>query len=95
MIFDRASVLLAVLALILVLGLLWAGQALLRRFAPRLQLGNDRLAVETAIMLDARRRLWLVRCDGRRVLLLTGGPADLVIGWLPHAERNAERGAYE
>jgi flagellar protein FliO/FliZ len=51
--------------------------------------------VETAIMLDARRRLWLVRCDGRRVLLLTGGPADLVIGWLPHAERNAERGAYE
>jgi|GEM_PF-712746 flagellar protein FliO/FliZ len=95
MIFDRASVLLVAFALMGILGLLWAGQALLRRFAPRLQLGNDRLAVESAIMLDARRRLWLVRCNGRRVLLMTGGPADLVIGWLPQAERNAERGACE
>lgn len=95
MIFDRASVLLVAFVLMGILGLLWAGQALLRRFAPRLQLGNDRLAVESAIMLDARRRLWLVRCNGRRVLLMTGGPADLVIGWLPQAERNAERGACE
>lgn len=42
-----------------------------------------RLAVEEALPLDARRRLLLVRCDGRALLLLTGGTQDAVIGWLP------------
>jgi flagellar protein FliO/FliZ len=46
-----------------------------------------RLAVEEALALDARRRLLLVRCDGREVLLLTGGGQEAVIGWLP--ERTA------
>jgi flagellar protein FliO/FliZ len=44
-----------------------------------------RLAVEEAVALDTRRRLVLVRCDGRAVLLLTGGAQDLVLGWLPDA----------
>jgi flagellar protein FliO/FliZ len=42
-----------------------------------------RLAVEEAVALDTRRRLVLVRCDGRALLLLTGGTQDLVLGWLP------------
>lgn len=42
-----------------------------------------RLALEEAIALDARRRLVLVRCDGRDLLLLIGSAQDVVIGWLP------------
>jgi hypothetical protein len=42
-----------------------------------------RLAVEQTCMVDSKRRLLLVRCDEQRVLLLTGGPADLVVSVLP------------
>jgi flagellar protein FliO/FliZ len=48
--------------------------------------GGRRLAVEEAVALDARRRLVLLRCDGRALLVLTGGAQDLVVGWLPGAE---------
>jgi flagellar protein FliO/FliZ len=41
-----------------------------------------RLAVEEAVAIDARRRVVLVRCDGREALLLTGGTQDLMLGWL-------------
>jgi flagellar protein FliO/FliZ len=44
---------------------------------------GKRLAVEEAVAIDARRRLVLARCDGRPLLLLTGGTQDQVIGWLP------------
>jgi flagellar protein FliO/FliZ len=42
-----------------------------------------RLTVMEAVALDTRRRVVLLRCDGRGLLLLTGGPQDLVLGWLP------------
>jgi len=42
-----------------------------------------RLLVTEAVALDSRRRVVLLRCDGRGLLLLTGGPQDLVLGWLP------------
>ncbi|TCZ63714.1 hypothetical protein EXY23_09705 [Roseicella aquatilis] len=42
-----------------------------------------RLAVQEMVALDAKRRLVLVRCDGRELLLLTGGAQDTVLGWLP------------
>ena len=44
-----------------------------------------RLAVEQACSIDSKRRLVLARCDDQRVLLLTGGPADLVVCLLPPA----------
>ncbi|HET9018240.1 MAG TPA: flagellar biosynthetic protein FliO [Acetobacteraceae bacterium] len=44
------------------------------------------LAVEQVLALDARRRLVLVRCGGRRLLLLTGGPQDMTLGWLETGE---------
>jgi flagellar protein FliO/FliZ len=47
--------------------------------------GGRRLAIEEAVALDGRRRLVLVRCDGRGLLLLTGGAQDAVVGWLPDA----------
>ncbi|WP_431268995.1 flagellar biosynthetic protein FliO [Dankookia sp. P2] len=46
-----------------------------------------RLGVTEVVAVDARRRLVLVRCDGKEVLLLTGGGQDAVLGWLP--ERSA------
>lgn len=69
----------AALAGILALLLLLARGA--RRFglAPA---GNGRLSVQAVLPLDSRRRLVLIRCDGREALLLTGGPQDVVVGWL-------------
>jgi len=48
------------------------------------------LRLEQTIALDARRRLLLVRCGGRRVLLMTGGPQDAVVGWLDAPSENPE-----
>lgn len=69
----------AALAGILALLLLLARGA--RRFglAPA---GTGRLSVQAVLPLDSRRRLVLIRCDGREALLLTGGPQDVVVGWL-------------
>jgi flagellar protein FliO/FliZ len=44
--------------------------------------GGGRLRVEESLALDPRRRLVLVSCDGRGLLLLTG-TQDQVVGWLP------------
>lgn len=48
------------------------------------------LAVEQVLALDARRRLVLVRCGARRVLLLTGGGSDVVVGWPDSAAAGSE-----
>jgi flagellar protein FliO/FliZ len=42
-----------------------------------------RLAVQEVQALDPKRRLVLVRCDGRDLLLVTGGAAEVSLGWLP------------
>ena len=74
---TAAGALAAVLLLVLLAGRLARFTRLAR---PRGASGQ--LRVEEQITLDPRRRLLLVRCDGRRVLLLTG-PQDCVVGWLP------------
>ena len=43
---------------------------------------SGRLALVDTLSLDPRRKLVLVRCDGRCVLVLTG-QQDQVLGWLP------------
>lgn len=45
--------------------------------------GAAALRLEQVLPLDPRRRLLVVQCGSRRLLLLTGGPADLSLGWLP------------
>ena len=40
------------------------------------------LTLHESLALDPRRRLHLVACGNRRVLLLTGGAQDLVVGWM-------------
>jgi flagellar protein FliO/FliZ len=84
MLLTIQPILTAILALLAVLALIWAAS----RAAKFSGIGNRRpagrlLQVEEAIALDPRRRLHLVSCEGRRVLLLTGGAQDLVVGWLP------------
>src|SRR5271156_5669000 len=78
-----ATTLTALAALALVLALVWLASRAARwgGLAPR-QTGPRRLVLQDAIALDARRRLTLVRCDDRCVLLLTGGAQDVVVGWL-------------
>lgn len=78
---TAAAALLGVLALVLLAG------RLARRAGLAPQPRGGRLRLEDSLALDARRRLVLVHCDGRGILILTGGAKDEVVGWLP------ERGA--
>jgi flagellar protein FliO/FliZ len=80
---QLSSILLALLSLVAVLGLILAAGRVARAgfLAPRLP-GGGRVSLVQVLALDPRRRLHLVRCDGRHVLLLTGGGQDLVVGWL-------------
>lgn len=75
----------AVAALGAVLLLIWGAARALRAspLAAGGQRPGRRLRVEEVLALDPRRRLLLLRCDEREVLLVTGGAQDLVIGWLP------------
>ena len=76
-------------ALAVVLGLV----LLAARLAPRARFTRwrssfpteRRLRVQETLLLDRARRILIVQCDGREVMLLTGGGADLVVGWLPQA----------
>jgi flagellar protein FliO/FliZ len=83
MFLGLSSLLTAVAALVVVLALVWLGAraARLTGLAPR-PTGTRMLALQDAIALDSRRRLLVVRCGARDVVLLTGGSQDLVVGWL-------------
>jgi flagellar protein FliO/FliZ len=72
----------AVLALAAVLLLAWGAARLARRSGLATPAGN-RLKVEAVAALDARRRVVLLRCDGREALVLTGPAGDTFLGWLP------------
>ncbi len=69
----------AVLAGIVLLILLAGRAAKATRFG-RSQAGG-RMRVVESLALDTRRRLVMVSCDGRKLLLLTG-VQDQVVGWL-------------
>jgi flagellar protein FliO/FliZ len=82
-----APILTTLAALAAVLALIWGAGQLARAWGlgvrrPAGRAGR-KLSIEDALALDQRRRLVLVRCAERRVLLLTGGGADLVVGWVP------------
>lgn len=40
------------------------------------------LVLQESIALDTRRRLHLVQCGEKHVVLLTGGTQDVIVGWL-------------
>jgi flagellar protein FliO/FliZ len=87
MLSNSTSLLTAAAALAAVLALIWlAGRAArVVGWARRPAAGGRLLSVEDVIALDARRRLHLVRCADRRVVLLTGVGQDLVVGWIDPA----------
>ena len=84
---QTSSILLAVLSLVVVLALILAAGRIARAgflgLTPR-STAAGRMSLVQVLALDPRRRLHLVCCDGRHVLLLTGGGQDLVVGWLDH-----------
>ena len=81
------SLLSAGAALAVVLLLIVAAGRLIRigSSTPRAKGGRAFLVQET-VALDPRRRLHLIHCGSRRVLLLTGGAQDLVVGWIPDGD---------
>jgi flagellar protein FliO/FliZ len=86
------SLLLAASALLAVLGLVWVMQLALRRgwlpIANQTQAnGREGAAVVHVLRLDARRRLHTIRCLDRHLLILTGGPQDVIVGWAPDDAR--------
>ena len=81
-----AQILMALPALALVLGLALLAGRLAQRFGlnqPRATTGRIVVLEQTA--LDGRRRLHLIRCEGRDMLLVTGASGDLVLGSWPAA----------
>ncbi len=75
------SAIAALAAVLLAVLLAGRGARMLRLARPG---GTGRLRVLETLALDPRRRLHLVACDDRTVLLLTG-TQDVVVGWLPEA----------
>jgi flagellar protein FliO/FliZ len=88
---QPTSILLSVLALCAVLALILGAGRIARSglLTPRLVPGG-RLSLVQVLALDPRRRLNLVRCDDRHVLVLTGGTQDVVVGWLDEPARPAD-----
>ncbi|MCA3322582.1 MAG: flagellar biosynthetic protein FliO [Roseomonas sp.] len=80
---SLADWLTASLSLLFVLGLILLLARLLRATGLAPQIAGQRLKLQEVLALDARRRVIILRCDGREVLLLTGGPQDVCLGWLP------------
>lgn len=74
-----------VLALVFVLGLIGVMGLIMRRYGPggtslpRSKGGGRRLAVVESLPLDPRRRLLLVRRDGKEHLLLLGPQTDQLV----------------
>lgn len=94
---NLSAALSALAALLVVIALIWlaARGARLAGFTPRPRTGRTLQALDS-IPLDSRRCLHLVACDGRQVLLLTGGMTDLVVGWVvqtPHDRPDTEAGS--
>lgn len=46
---------------------------------------GKRVSIEESCTIDAKRRLLLLRFDDRSLLLLTGGPSDLLLSVAPQA----------
>ncbi len=88
---QTLSTALAALAGVLILILLLSRA--LRRFglAPAAAgQGTRRLSVVEVLPIDGRRRMLLIRCDDAPMLLVTGGPQDVLVP-LPAAAKQEPR----
>jgi flagellar protein FliO/FliZ len=77
------AILLVVGVLIGIIALIGATAKLFQFSGWRMRSSPGRtLILRESIALDPRRRIHLVQCGQRQVVLLTGGGQDLVIGWM-------------
>jgi len=83
MIADPPSASYALAALAAVLGLIWVAHRLLRGRFGLAPPGAGRVRVADVVALDPRRRVHVIDCEGHVVVVLTGGPQDVVLGWVP------------
>lgn len=93
---ETTSLIQAAIALLFVLGLIALVNLALKRFGPEkllyaLQKKGDgkRLSVQETLVLDARRRLVLVKCDKTEHLILLGATTEQVIEKLTPKKTNA------
>jgi flagellar protein FliO/FliZ len=77
----------AVLGLVLVFAGVVRHTGLGRQFGPGRVQGGPRLTVIDTLTLDRTRRLHVILWEGRELVLLTGGPVDQVVGWVPPGDR--------
>jgi flagellar protein FliO/FliZ len=76
--------------MLIVVGALVGVLALIGVAVRLFQMGNWRtqprperiLVLRESVALDPRRRVHLLQCGTRQVVLLTGGGQDLVVGWV-------------
>lgn len=88
--FSTDPVLSALLALGLTLALIWLAARLLMMVSPRLRSGAPGtssgaaiLTLESVTPIAPRRRVMVLRYGEQRLAVLTGGPQDVSLGWLP------------
>jgi flagellar protein FliO/FliZ len=80
---TEPSLFLVVGVLVGILALIGLCSRLFQRGFWRLQPRAGRtLILRETLALDPRRRIHLVQCGQRQVVLLTGGGQDLVVGWM-------------
>ena len=77
-----------------VLGLIWlfGRGARLAGLASRPARTGKIISIAEVVPLDARRRLYLISCRDRQLLLLIGPGGDHAIGWLPEGAGDQREG---
>jgi flagellar protein FliO/FliZ len=93
---EATSLIQATIALLFVLGLIGLVNLALKRYGLEKLLyalqkkgEGKRLSVEETLVLDARRRLVLVKCDKTEHLILLGATTEQVIAKLSTQKTNA------
>lgn len=76
---DWARMLFALLATLALIGAVAYGARRLGMLQPQARGAERRLKISESLMIDPRRRLVLVRLDGREHLLLLGPGGDIVV----------------
>lgn len=86
---EWARALFALLATLALIGLAAYGARRLGMMQPGAP-SERRMRIVETLMLDPRRRLLIVRCDGREHLLLLGPAGDVVVGRMDAVEKGDE-----
>lgn len=80
---TATSILSALGVLAAVVGLVLIAGRITSRLPLSAKAGAGRtLVLRESIALDPRRRVHLLQCGQRQVVLLTGGSQDIVVGWV-------------